>query len=105
VILSRPYVEAGSKKTRSSKSFNTSNLGKLIYYTPRNYLANGNLCLIIRPKINKQFIADGTAEQLEVKTTGFPLSPAQRFHQAETGFWVRLRPVPPIVTKNIYMAK
>ncbi len=50
------YAEYCTKYQKSADFYQSSNLGKLIYYTQEIILENGNLCLIIRPKIASQEI-------------------------------------------------
>ena len=48
------YAEYCTKHEKSEEFYHSSNLGKLIYYTQEIIHENGNLCLIIRPKIAGQ---------------------------------------------------
>ncbi len=48
------YADYCTKYQKPEEFYDSSNLGKLIYYTQEIILENGNLCLIIRPKIASQ---------------------------------------------------
>lgn len=48
------YVDYCSKQQKPEGFYHSSNLGKLIYYTQEIIQEDGNLCLIIRPKIASQ---------------------------------------------------
>jgi sucrose synthase len=65
------YAEYCSKNQKPEEFYHSSNLGKLIYYTQEIIQENGNLCLIIRPKIASQEVyrltEDLHIEQLSVQ--------------------------------------
>ena len=48
------YAEYCNKQQKSAEFYQSSNLGKLIYYTQEIIQENGNFCVIIRPKIASQ---------------------------------------------------
>ncbi len=65
------YVEYCTKYQKPEEFYQSSNLSKLIYYTQEAIQENGNLCLIIRPKIASQEIyrltEDMTVDSLTVQ--------------------------------------
>ncbi len=65
------YAEYCNKNQKPEEFYHSSNLGKLIYYTQEIIQENGNLCLIIRPKIASQEVyrltEDLHIEQLSVQ--------------------------------------
>lgn len=64
------YVDYCQKYQKSDEFCRNSNLGKLLYYTQEIIIENGNLCLIIRPKIASQEVYRLTEDlSIELVTT------------------------------------
>lgn len=64
------YADYCQKYQKSDEFHRTSNLGKLLYYTQEIILENGNLCLIVRPKIASQEVYRITEDlSIELVTT------------------------------------
>ncbi len=65
------YAEYCTKNNKPEEFYHSSNLGKLVYYTQEIIQENGNLCLIIRPKVASQEVyrltEDLNVEQLSVQ--------------------------------------